>query len=106
MPKAVLIKLTTNEEIEVLTPKMIIGRGNSEKIKPIVDYSIESNSLISRLHAVIFYKEEEYYLVDCGALNKTYLNSEELNINEAYLLNDGDIIKFANEKYRFRRSEV
>ena len=106
VPKAVLIKLTTHEEIEIATPKMIIGRAVSEKNKPIVDYSIETNSLISRFHAVILWKNNEFYLVDCGAVNKTYLNSEELNINQEYLLHDGDIIKLANEKFRFRRLEV
>lgn len=106
VPKAVLIKLTTHEEIKIATPKMIIGRAVSEKNKPIVDYSIETNSLISRFHAVILWKNNEFYLVDCGAVNKTFLNSEELNINEEYLLHDGDIIKLANEKFRFRRLEV
>lgn len=106
LPKAVLIKLTTNEEIEISTPKMIIGRAVSEKNKPIVDYSIETNSMISRFHAVIVYKEKEFYLIDCGAVNKTFLNSDELSINREYLLHDGDVIKFANEQFRFRRLEV
>lgn len=106
LPKAVLIKITTNEEIEISTPKMIIGRAVSEKNKPIVDYSIETNSMISRFHAVIIFKNKEFYLVDCGAVNKTFLNSEELEINKEYLLHDGDVIKLANEKFRFRRLEV
>ena len=104
--KAVLVKLTTNEEIEITTPKMIIGRAVSEKNKPIVDYSIETNSMISRFHAVVLYRNKQYYLIDCGAINKSYLNGEELKINEEYLLHDGDIIKLANEKFRFRRLEV
>ncbi len=105
MPKAVLTKISTNEEIVITTPKMIIGRAASENIKPIVDYSIISNSMISRLHAVIMNKNDEFYIIDCGALNKTYLNGAELKINEKYKLHDGDIIRLANEKFRFRRSE-
>jgi len=105
VPKAVLKKLTTNEEIVITTPKMIIGRAASEKIKPIVDYSIMTNSMISRLHAVIMSKDNEFYIVDCGALNKTFLNGAELKINEKYLLHDGDIIRLANEKFRFQKSE-
>ena len=85
---------------------MIIGRAVSEKNKPVVDYSIETNSMVSRLHAVILYKNGEFYLVDCGAINKTYLNSKELKANEEYLLRDGDIVRFANEKFRFGRSGV
>ncbi len=106
MPKAVLKKLTTNEEIEITTPKMIIGRAMSEKNKPVVDYSIETNSMVSRIHAVIVYKNKEFYLIDCGAVNKTYLNGEELKINEEYLLHDGDVVKLANEKFCFKRIEV
>ena len=106
MPKAVLVKLTSNEEIEVSIPKMIIGRSVCEKSKPIIDYSIATNSMVSRFHAVIQYKNQEFYLIDCGAVNKTFLNCQELDVNQEYLLHDGDIIKLANEKFRFRRIEV
>ena len=106
MPKAVLVKFTTNEKIAILTPKMVIGRVVSEKNKAIVDYSIETNSMVSRFHAVITYKNKEFYIIDCGALNKTFLNSDELDINKEYMLHDGDVIKFANEKFCFRIFEV
>jgi len=106
MSKAFLTKYTTNEKIEISIPKMIIGRAISEKNKPIIDYSIETNSMISRFHAVIIYKNKEFYLVDCGAVNKTFLNCEELDINKEYLLHDGDVIKLANEKYCFQKIEV
>lgn len=106
VPHAMLTKLNTNEEIVISTPKMVIGRVVSEKNKPIIDYSIESNSMVSKFHAVIIYKDKDFYIIDCGAVNKTYLNSEELIINEEYMLHDGDIIKLANEKFRFRRLEV
>ena len=105
MPKAFLIKMTTNEKTEVVTPKMIIGRSSSEKERPVVDHSADANLMVSRIHAVILYKDEEYYLVDCGALNKTFLNDEELAVNAEYILHDNDVLRFANEKYRFRRSE-
>ena len=103
--KAVLAKLNTNEEIVITTPKMIIGRVASEKYKPIVDYSIETNSMISRFHAVVLYKDQEFYLIDCGASNKSYVNGRELAINEERVLHNGDIVKLANEKFCFRRLE-
>lgn len=106
MERAILKKLTTNEEIEITLPKMIIGRAVSEKQKPIVDFSIDTNSMISRIHAVIRYKDGEFYLIDCGAVNKTYLNGEELDVNDEYLLRDNDTLKLANEKYIFLRTEV
>lgn len=106
VPKATLTKFTNHDIIDVTVPKMIVGRAISEKIKPIVDYSIETNSMVSRFHAVIVYKEREFYLIDCGAVNKTYLNGRELVLNREYLLHDGDILKLANEKFRFHRFEV
>ncbi len=105
-PTAALTKFTNNDIIKITTPKMILGRAISEKIKPVVDYSIETNSMVSRVHAVITYKNREFYLVDCGAVNKTYLNGRELAINQEYLLHDGDTVKLANEKFRFTRFEV
>lgn len=66
-----------------------------------MDYFIKDNKAISRRHATIQKDGEKFYIMDCNATNKTYLNSECLVPNKLYLLNDGDEIKLADEKFIF-----
>jgi pSer/pThr/pTyr-binding forkhead associated (FHA) protein len=50
-------------------------------------------STVSGYHAQILKEGENYYLLDKGSINGTYLNGERLVSGEKKLLNDGDIIK-------------
>lgn len=97
---AVLTRLKTNEEIMISEPEMVFGRLASE-----IDYSVEGNSAVSRIHARITYRDNAYYLSDCGSLNSTFLNARELYPGQECLLQEGDIIRFANERFCFHRME-
>lgn len=97
---AVLIRVRTNEEIVISAPEMVFGR-----ILPEVGYSVDGNSEVSRIHARIFCRDREFYLADCGSLNNTFVNALELYPGREYRLQEGDIIRFANEKFRFHRME-
>ena len=89
----------TNQKLELYLPETKFGRNNS-----LIDYSI-NNSAVSRIHAKILYKNNNYYLQDCFAKNKTFLNFNELQPECEYLLSEGDLIKFANERFIFHRVE-
>ena len=99
-PCALLTREKNGEEILVMPPGMTLGRD-----KRLMDYSIESNSAISRIHAKITYKNNFFYLTDCGSLNKTFLNIDELIPQQEYLLREGDIIQLANERFIFSQGE-
>ena len=95
-PCALLIREQNGEEILVMPPEMTLGRD-----KRLIDYAVESNSAVSRIHAKITYKNKFFYLIDCGSLNKTFLNLDQLVPQQEYLLHEGDVIRFANERFIF-----
>lgn len=56
---------------------------------------------ISRLHAKVRKKEEDYYLADLNSRNGTSVNGRMLKVNEEYLLQDEDEVDFAEARYIF-----
>lgn len=60
-----------------------------------------SKETISHFHAKIAYKDGWYYIEDINSTNGTFVNEELLNYREQRKLNGGDLIRFADVKYRF-----
>lgn len=56
---------------------------------------------ISRLHAKVRKKGEDYYLADLNSRNGTSVNGRMLKVNEEYLLQDEDEVDFAEARYIF-----
>ncbi len=59
-----------------------------------------SKETISTFHAKIEY-QDGYYIEDMNSTNGTFVNDEILNYREKRILNTGDVIRFADVKYRF-----
>jgi hypothetical protein len=53
---------------------------------------------VSRDHAVIVRRGDEYYLDDCGSLNGTYVNRQRI---ESHRLTDGDELQIGKYKLAF-----
>ena len=53
---------------------------------------------VSRDHAVIVRRGDEYYLDDCGSLNGTYVNRSRI---ESHRLSDGDELQVGKYKLAF-----
>lgn len=94
---ATLIRCATGERIILQKPNFLIG-----KEKERVDYCISNNNAISRVHAMFIRMNNQYYLMDKKATNKTMLNGKILIPEQQYLLHDGDQIMFANEEFTFK----
>lgn len=73
------------------------------KLKTSVDYTIENN-LVSRFHAKIEQDNSGIYIWDLNSTNGTYVNNIRIENNERLCLSIGDVITFANVKYRFTYS--
>lgn len=56
---------------------------------------------ISNFHAKIDFVNDAYYIEDMNSTNGTYVNDEILNYKERKQLNPGDMLRFADVKYRF-----
>ncbi len=71
------------------------------KIQDNVDMIIE-NPMISRIHARIYCRENDYYLEDMNSSNGTYLNSTLLYPHSVNIIKDGDCITFSHLSYLFK----
>ena len=65
-----------------------------------VDCVIQAEG-VSRFHAKIDNKENQYYITDLNSTNGTFLNGCMLNAHEPELLHTGDQLRFANQNFVF-----
>ena len=93
-----LIRKKTGEIISLNKQTFIIG-----KLDTCCDYVIRGNRAISRLHAVIKYKEDTdvYFIVDCNSTNHIYLNGRQIEAEQPETLEDGMHIHLALEEFVF-----
>ncbi len=74
-----------------------IGKPN-EQITPDIDVSdLPDAEVVSRQHGQIQVEESNYYMVDEGSSNGTYLNGMKLQPHTRYLLNLGDKIDLGQQ---------
>ena len=74
----------------------VIGRATKKNEGEKVDYEFDTTiTPISRIHAQITKREEQYYLQDLGSSNGTYLNGKRLEAKKEYPIQFGDAIAFA-----------
>ncbi len=72
-------------------PRLTVGR------RPDSDVFLDDVT-VSRDHAVIVKRDEDYYLDDCGSLNGTYVNRHRI---ESQRLRDGDELQIGKYKLAF-----
>jgi len=67
--------------------------------------TITKDPTISGKHVNILYKKGSFWIKDEMAANGTFVNGDELEIEKAYSLNDGDEIRLANTVFKFKSCE-
>lgn len=67
-----------------------------------VDYCISDNTAVSRSHANIVKRGNDYFIVDTNSTNHTYVNGAMIQSNVEIKLEENTRIKFANEEFEFR----
>lgn len=95
-PSGVLMYEGTGEfrDFEIGNTSCVVGK--SHRVKLQID-----KDTISHFHAKIEWKEDGYYIEDMNSTNGTYVNDEILNFREIKKLHSGDMVRFADVKYRF-----
>jgi hypothetical protein len=73
-----------------------IGRDPSNSI------TITKDSTISSKHANILHKKGKFWIKDEMAANGTFLNGEEIEIEKAYDLVDGDEVRLGDTVFKFK----
>lgn len=92
-----LLRRENNERIPINKPVFRMG-----KEKSYVDYFIGNNTAISRSHATIITKGEEYFIIDTNSTNHTYVDGGMIMSNTEHPLHHGGIIHLANEEFEFK----
>ena len=93
---AYLKRLDTGETISLKKGELRIGKDAAP-----VDYCIKDHPAVSRYHAAIVYRSDQYYVIDNNSTNHTYLNQAPLSPQRAVALHDQDTLKFADVSLQF-----
>lgn len=94
--KPYLLRIKNNERIELNKPVFRIGKERSY-----VDYFVSDNTAVSRSHANIINKGNEFYIVDTNSTNHTYVNGSMIQSNVETKIEHGTKIRLANEDFEF-----
>lgn len=84
-----------NEDIRISYYPFIIGKQEN-----LVDYVLKRDT-VSRLHLRIDREEKQYYVRDLNSTNGTVVAGRLLEANERAVLNEGDEVFIAGNRYRF-----
>jgi len=91
-----LFRVLTEETISVNKPVFRLGKERSY-----VDYFVTNNTAVSRSHADIITRGNNYFVKDLNSKNRTYINNQELPIHMEVEIHDGDRLKLGNEEFIF-----
>ncbi len=58
-------------------------------------------SNVSHSHAIFIEKNGEWYIIDQGSLNGTFINEKQVLPKQEQILQEGDILRFASEEYEY-----
>lgn len=92
--KAYLIRKKTGERKQINSVEFTVGKDETR-----VNYFVSDNEAISRCHMKIIKKGINYFVMDLGSTNHTYLNGELLPGNQEQPIKNGDSIKLADEEF-------
>ena len=92
-----LVRNETEEKVIISKQVFKIGKASRG-----VDFHVGGNGAISRQHAMILHKGDEYFLKDNKSTNHTYLDGKQLEPDEEAPLKDNSIIRLGDEDFTFK----
>lgn len=95
----VLYRCNTQETFEIKGDVVRVGRSPS-----ISEICILGNRGVGRLHAVLYVKGGQVYILDNNSKNKTYVDGKELKPDQPVMLLSGSKIRLGTEEFEFRIS--
>ena len=87
-------------DITISKGQTIIGKRRDQ-----VDICLESDT-VSRIHAMLEKKGEDYFITDRNSMNGTFLNGERLRPNERRRILEGDRVSFAAHHYKREKRQM
>lgn len=96
-----LEKPGSSEKISLAQEEIIVGRDSTQCAVVVTDCDG-----VSRRHAVIKNRENQYFLADLDSKNGTFVDGVRLKPKERVLLNDGATIRFGSATYIFHKTNL
>lgn len=97
--KFVLYRCSTQETFEIKGDVVRVGRSPS-----ISEICISGNRGVGRVHAVLYVRDGQVYILDNNSKNKTFVDGEELKPDQPVMLLSGSKIRLGTEELEFRIS--
>lgn len=97
-PATPCLRTDNGASFPLVSDKSIIGRNSSAKniINDIDLTRYDTQKIVSRRHAMIQRKGDEFWLYDLNSRNGTFVNGKRLSPREAHILKMGDVVEFGN----------
>ncbi len=101
VPKAMpyIVRVDTGERVMINKAVFKLGKANRG-----VDFSISGNGAISKVHAIIYQREDGCYIKDNKATNPTYVDGVKLEENQELKLKNDSTIVIGGEDFLFKLS--
>lgn len=101
VPKAMpyIVRINTGERVMINKAVFKIGKAGRG-----VDYHVGGNGAISKVHIIIYQREDGCYLKDNKTTNGTYLNGQRLDDNGEMKLSNDAMISIGGEDFIFKLS--
>lgn len=97
--KYVLYRCSTQETFEIKGDVVRVGRSPS-----ISEICITGNRGVGRIHAVLYVRDGQVYILDNNSKNKTFVDGKELKPDQPVMLLSGSKIRLGTEELEFRIS--
>lgn len=92
-----LLRVKNSERIDITKEYFKVGKSMKN-----VDYQIQNNNAISNFHAAIIKRGSQFYIVDAGSTNHTYVEGRILEKGQEIKIDDNSHIRLANEEFIFK----
>ncbi len=99
--KAYLVRCSTKEQIPITKAMFTLGTDQNQ-----VDYAIAGNRAISRVHAMILYRNGSYFIKDMDSTNHTFVNRFLVRGGSEMDLAPGSSVILANEAFVFEMDQT
>lgn len=98
IPDAPVFVAENGASFPLASDKSVIGRNSSTKniVNDIDLTKYDTKKIISRRHAMIQRKNNQFLLYDLNSRNGTFVNGKRISAQEPYVLKPGDVVEFGS----------
>ncbi len=92
-----LVRVNTQDRVMITKANFKIGKSSVG-----VDYTVKGNNAISRVHAIIVKKDNQYFIKDNKSTNHIFVDGKEVAEGKMEALQNGSKIVLGDEEFEFK----